>query len=195
MGSRATPISPQAHRLLQFNSSTTFDNSSRKFGERFSKRAFTEKDHPFKSFGFQAQHEPLQVSVAIGTLGRQQNGFYLGTGFEKLMQRRELGIAVHEDVSGVSQESLLRIGEVPSHLPNPGAVWAGGDSGNLDAASLQLHDDEYEERYEPVLRPNFGRREVDGGERIPVSLEKRSPRGRAFPIRSWLNANTVRHDD
>ena len=28
MGCCATPISPQAHRLLQFNSSTTFDNTS-----------------------------------------------------------------------------------------------------------------------------------------------------------------------
>jgi outer membrane protein assembly factor BamB len=36
------------------------------------------------SFGFQAQHEPLQVRVAVWAFGWQQDCFYLSTGFQEI---------------------------------------------------------------------------------------------------------------
>ena len=80
------------------------------------------------------------------------------------------------------------IGQVASDLPNTGTVRIGGNSGDLDTARFHLHDDEHEERHESVLRPSLGCCEVDGGERFPMGLQKCSPRGAPFPIRSGLNA-------
>ncbi|MCX7419641.1 MAG: hypothetical protein NT013_08895 [Planctomycetia bacterium] len=68
-------------------------------------RTFAEKDHLLQRFLFDAFHEPLQMSAAIGTSRRQHDWLNVGTGFQKFAERQELGVAVDIFLNNGSIES------------------------------------------------------------------------------------------
>ena len=68
------------------------------FGKRLTQWCFTEEYHSIDTFSFQAQHKTLDMSIAIRTSRWQQNRINLGVHLEEVAERRELRVAVDQDV-------------------------------------------------------------------------------------------------
>ena len=124
---------------------------------------------------------------------RQDDWFDSGVLFEKITQRQELRVAVDENVRMVSQKTINGVGEIPRRLPDPRAIRSRGHAGDLDSSGLEVHDNEDIHRHESTERPNFRRCEVDGGKRVPMGPQERTPR--YLPLPFWRGFDPIQLQD
>lgn len=73
------------------------------------------------------------------------------------------------------EEAVLPVRQIPSDLLHPGFVGMDRATGEVNSSRLQFHHEQQVVRNEPAFGPHFDRCEVDGGEHIPMSLDKRGP--------------------
>ena len=82
----------------------------------------------------EASHQAFEVGVEIWASRRQQGGFGCGARLQEFAKWRELGVAVHQHMRGISQEPLLRISQLACHWSDPSTIGIGGDVADFDMA-------------------------------------------------------------
>ena len=91
--------------------------------------------------------------------------------------------------SRIQSHSTVKFG--PRSHPtvlHPHAVRMRRNSCDFNPASLQVYHDQHEDRHQTLQSPDFGCREVNRCNRIPVRLQKRFPRRFPLPLRHGLDA-------
>lgn len=68
------------------------------FGQRATQRFVSEKDHAVETLFAKRAHEAFEMRIQIRASWWQQHDFGVGAGRQKFAERRELGVAVHEQV-------------------------------------------------------------------------------------------------
>ncbi len=111
----------------------------------------------------------------VGTTRWKQDDFGFGLRFDAFSQRREAGVTIDDQVTGILQESIFAVRQAAADLPHPHSIGARRDSGDMHSSRLQMHHGENIERDESAPCPDFHSREVCGKDRIPVSLQKCAP--------------------
>ena len=86
-------------------------------------------------------------------------------------------VAIQEDIALAVQEAILRIGQVPGDLLDPGLAGGGRRSGEANPASRKLHDKQQVEGDQALRGPDFEGGEIDRRQHRPVGLEERLPGG------------------
>ncbi len=142
--------------------------------ECFAQGILTVEDHAIETLGFHTAYEALDVRVQIGNLGRQHNRFRIHS-LKHTAKRKELRVAVHQDIPCVQEKAIVTVGQVSAHLLHPGSVRIGSDACNLDPAVGHSHRHQNIERHQAATRPHFNGREIHCRQYIPVGLEKRLP--------------------
>ena len=141
-----------------------------------SKRPFTEEDHSIETLIFDRSDESLGVGIQVRrTVGQAYN---VDAGIVQEIPERlgELGIAVEDKESFLSQRPFEGIDEVPADLHHPGFVRSRRDASDLDATRRQLDHEEDIEGDETTWSPDLDGEKVSSGEHAPVGLEELTPR-------------------
>src|SRR6202521_1352603 len=103
---------------------------------------FAEWHDPLQALGLGRPNKPLGKRVQIWTTGRQDQWLHAtppqqapkGGGVER--------VSVQDEVLNAAQETVASVGQVPCDLRHPGLVRLTRDSGDLDRAGLEFHDEE-----------------------------------------------------
>ncbi len=122
--------------------------------------------------GLETSKPAFHVGVQVGTLRWQQHDFGIGVLFDELAHGDEAGVSIHDEVTGVFQEPIFTIRQVPADLLHPRGIRTRRDPVNVDATGFQMHHSENVEGHQSSARPDFDSREVGGKDGVPVSLQK-----------------------
>jgi hypothetical protein len=88
--------------------------------------------------------EALGMGIEVGAARRQLDWFHTTRLEEVLKRLGEEGIAVVDEVAGVSEKAVDRVGDVFGNLFHPFAVWVTSNPGDLDASRFELNHEEDE---------------------------------------------------
>ena len=158
-----------------------------------SQHVLTEEDHSGEALGFQGSEESFQMCVQVRRTRWQAQTFH-AFAFERAAKRfAELRIAIHDQVAFTVKKTIFRIGQVSGNDFHPGLIWIRCASGQVNAARLQLHDEQQVIGDQPASGPDFDGGKVDRRQYVPVRFEERGPGGLALSVRSWLD--TVRFEN
>ena len=102
----------------------------------------SEKDHAPEALGFDAQMKPLDIRIQVGTLCRQSHRIRAGVFQDRSKGRAEVGIAIHQDILAIFQETIERIAEVPGDLLHEIVTKGGRSRGPVNASSRKFHDEQ-----------------------------------------------------
>src|SRR5262249_26248075 len=85
---------------------------------------------------------PFGVRVQVRTARREWNSFYTTSRERRLKHRAELRVAIVQSVPRLLQKSPVLAGRVARHLLHPCLVGMPGNSGQADAATLQVDEEQ-----------------------------------------------------
>jgi hypothetical protein len=87
-----------------------------------------------------------------------------------------------------AQESVTRIGHIPRHLYHPRFAGLRYDSGKVNFARHQAHDEEHVIPYQSDRRPHFDREKVRRRHCAPMNSEEFLPGHSLAPLWRWIQA-------
>jgi hypothetical protein len=149
---------------------------------------FAERDDVSQALLLDRANEAFRVSVQVRAARRQPQERHPRPVEKALHVRGVKRISVHDEVMVASERPGHGVGEIASDLRHPSAVGVGGDAGDVNASGLEVDDEQHEVAYEAPAREHLHAEEVRRSDGTPVRLEKRLPRHRPSPERSWLDA-------
>ena len=158
------------------------------FTHRASQHGLTKENHAIGAFLPKTAPETLQMCVQIGRLRRQAHRRGARVAQHLAKSGTELAVPIHQDIALRSQKAIPSRRQIPGHLLHPDFVRIRCDTGAMDPARGQLHDEEQVICHQSLAGPDLDRREVDSGQNLPVGLEKRCPRGLILPLGRRLDA-------
>ena len=94
-----------------------------------------------------------------------------------------------DEIADILEKPMDGVGEIPGHLLHPGIVGIVDNTGDVDASSLELHDDEHGVAHEPAKGEDLDIEEVHGSQDTKMILEKGLPSRATPPLRSRLEAS------
>ena len=83
------------------------------------------------------------------------------------------------------------VGQFEGHRFHPRFKRIGGTACEVDAAGIQLHDEQKIQRRQPTLCPDFYGREIDRSHHVPMRLEECFPGSRATQCQCWFSAGSI----
>ena len=143
--------------------------------------SLAEEDEVPKALVFDRSDEALSVRIAIGTLGRKLDAcdaVRLGVALwpeNRLEVRGEERIGVVNEMRGVSQETIDRVGQVARDLFHPSAIGIHSNACDVDLASLELDDEKDHVSHGPKDSKCLHCEEVARIEGSPVGVHKLPP--------------------
>jgi hypothetical protein len=90
--------------------------------------------------------------------------------------RAELRVPITQYVPPLIEESPALPGRVACHLLHPSLVWVARDSGQTDAAALQMNEEQDVVRHQTAPSEDLDREEVDLGQYNQMRLNEFLPR-------------------
>src|ERR1019366_10739369 len=119
-------------------------------------------------------YEPLRVRVRTRRTHRGADGLDADRGEHRVKAGGELGVPV-ADKEPETLAGVIEVGrEVPCDLGHPWAVWVGGDTEDVDNASLQL---DHEQHVVPAEQHSVDMEEVGGHDALGLGGEELGPGG------------------
>ena len=139
------------------------------------------------------------MGIAVGTLGRNLDAssavaFERTRRFEDRFERvSEERVAVVNEMLGIAQEPIDRIGEVASNLLHPLAVWIDANACDLDLASLELNHEEDRVANGSEDSQNLDVEEVTCVETVPMRPHELIPSPLLLAFRSGNDADPMEY--
>ena len=140
-----------------------------------SEMSFAKRHDSRQTLGSDRLHKSLGKRVQIRTPGGQAHGCHTtvpqqvpeGGGVER--------VSIENEVVHVTEEAVVRVGEVSSYLRHPGFMRLTRDAGDLHGARLQLHDKEDDVLHQPAQGQCLDGEEVRGRQTVPMRRQKCLP--------------------
>src|ERR1019366_4313657 len=137
-------------------------------------------------------YEPLRVRVRTRRTHRGADGLDADRGEHRVKAGGELGVPV-ADKEPETLAGVIEVGrEVPCDLGHPWAVWVGGDTEDVDNASLQL---DHEQHVVPAEQHSVDMEEVGGHDALGLGGEELGPGGALTSGCRWETVPTQHHGD
>jgi len=102
-------------------------------------------------------------------------------------------IPVHDDISGIPQEAVERIGQIASHLLHPFFARLSRNANNLHFSCLQPHHEKNVVANDPYKCEILDGEEVQSGQGLPMCLNKSFPRCTAPSFRRRFDPMVIKN--
>jgi hypothetical protein len=140
-----------------------------------------------ETLGFCAAYPTFAVGIQVGTACRNWPEFQTVQFQDRAELLGEFGITITDDMSGTKLGRFVSEGHahVPGNLCHPSTVRSGRHAGNMDAARMQVNEEQHEIRNRTSKRPNLLRKKIGGPNRFDVTINEVAP-GAAVPLRARI---------
>ena len=105
-------------------------------------RFLSEEDHALQALLLQASHEPFNVRTQIRGSCRQAERLHSDILKRAPERFREFRVSVHQQVSLATKESVIGVSHIPGNLKQPGFIWIGGETSEMNPSGCNLHEEQ-----------------------------------------------------